>query len=73
MRDPARIRPLLDRLAVAWERYRDMRLGQLVYAAANQLKHSDCFYVEDEPLVARIEAMADDSDRFHADKAGALE
>ena len=30
MRDPKRIRPFLDKLAEAWEKYPDLRFGQLV-------------------------------------------
>ncbi len=30
MRDPKRIRPFLDKLAEGWEKYPDLRFGQLV-------------------------------------------
>ena len=30
MRDPKRIRPFLEKLAEGWERYPDLRFGQLV-------------------------------------------
>lgn len=30
MRDPARIRPFLDKLAAKWEKYPDLRFGQLI-------------------------------------------
>lgn len=52
MRDPARIRPLLERLAAAWERYPDLRLGQIV---SNASPDRDSFNIEDEALLRVIE------------------
>ena len=54
MRDKDRIRPICERLAVAWERFPDMRLGQLIcnaYAGVTK----DPFFVEDDVLIEMIE------------------
>lgn len=58
MRDPARIPAILDRLRKVWEAHPDLRLGQLVVNAGAQLPHIDPFYIEDEPLITRLEALA---------------
>ena len=51
MRDPDRIPVILERLQKVWEKYPDLRFGQLVL---NVLRN-DFYYVEDEELVSRIE------------------
>ena len=51
MRDPDRISVILERLQKVWEKYPDLRFGQLVL---NVLRN-DFYYVEDEELVSRIE------------------
>lgn len=56
MRDINRIRPLLERLAVAWERCPDLRLGQLIINASNSPKN-DPFNIEDEGMIQRIERI----------------
>ena len=55
-RPASRIRPLLARLAVAWERWPDWRLGQVIANAAGHLERDE-FYVEDEAMLAAIELM----------------
>lgn len=52
MRDPKRIRPLLERLALVWLAYPDLRLGQIVGNAFN-----DAYHVEDEALIGAIERI----------------
>lgn len=49
MRDPARIRPLLDKLATLWEQHPDWRFGQLVHIirASHSMDAADIFYIED--------------------------
>lgn len=54
MRDKDRIRPICERLATAWERFPDMRLGQLICNAYNGVMR-DPFYIEDEKLIEMIE------------------
>jgi len=54
MRDKDRIRPICERLATAWERFPDMRLGQLICNAYNGVA-KDPFYIEDEKLIEMIE------------------
>ena len=50
MRDPERIPKVLEVVRRYWEKYPDLRLGQLV---ANM--SSSPYYLEDEDLVRRLE------------------
>lgn len=52
MRDPARIRPLLDELEKLWLKHPDMRLGQLIVNVTPAVR--DLFFVEDERLLEAI-------------------
>lgn len=52
MRNPERIRPLCERLAEAWEKLPDLRLGQLL---VDSLNGKDPFYIEDEDLIRMLE------------------
>lgn len=52
MRNPKRIRPLCDRLAEAWEKLPDLRLGQLI---VDSIGGKDPFYIEDEDLIRMLE------------------
>lgn len=51
MRDPKRIRPLLNELAILWEKNPDLRLGQLLYSLSVD---TDVFYMEDDVLLQKI-------------------
>lgn len=55
MRNPNRIRPLLDALAAAWEKCPDLRLGQLIENATFEGTNAPLFYIEDEALIKLIE------------------
>lgn len=66
MRNPERIRPLCDRLAEAWEKLPDLRLGQLL---VDSLNGKDPFYTEDEDLIRMIERFVRES----AEKKGGKE
>lgn len=50
MRDPKRIPEVLEAVRHAWEKYPDLRLGQLLSCAAT----GDPFYLEDDVLVAQL-------------------
>lgn len=52
MRDINRIEPLLTRLQKVWEKYPDLRLGQLIL---NVEKDPKVYYMEDEDLINLIE------------------
>jgi hypothetical protein len=52
MRDPQRIPRLIERLQTHWERYPDLRLGQLLMNLAHP---NDLFTIEDEVLEARLD------------------
>ena len=49
MRDPKRIDGVLAAVKNLWEKYPDMRLGQLIWGIAGR----DPFYMEDDELVKR--------------------
>jgi len=53
MRDPSRIRPLLDRLTTIWEKYPDLRLGQLILDVPRE--PSVIYNMEDGKLLKEIE------------------
>lgn len=55
-RDPDRIPMVLWQLEQLWERYPDLRLGQLI---SNALQ-IDIYHVEDADLVRRMYAFYDD-------------
>lgn len=57
MRDPKRIRGLINRLATAWEVVPHLRLGQLLHIIFENMREEgqDPFYVEDEAMIAYIE------------------
>ena len=49
MRDPNRIPVILDEIRKVWEKYPDLRLGQLI-----SNPYPDPFFVEDERLVETL-------------------
>lgn len=58
MRDKHRIEPFLVELGELWEKYPDLRFGQLVMnlqAIAN--KDSDLFYMEDGQILEAIRSF----------------
>lgn len=58
MRDPNRIDPMLQAIAEAWKQCPDLRLGQLIVNAVNPgCPAPEVFYMEDDELVRRIEAL----------------
>lgn len=58
MRSPTRIDPILARLRELWLQYPDQRLGQLLVILANPASPApEVFHLEDEALLARIEAV----------------
>ena len=52
MRDPERIKSILNRLQAVWEKYPDFRLGQLIL---NVLQDPLLYYIEDDKLIEAIE------------------
>lgn len=63
MRDPKRIKRILEKLELVWDKRPDMRLGQLIHNYTG-VKY-DIFYMEDDVLesaldqVIREDALAD--------------
>ena len=58
MRDPKRIPALTKRLARAWGRLPDIRLGQLLVAAGGGFDY--LLSVEDEELIKAVETLEKD-------------
>ena len=60
MRNPNRIKEVCNRLAAAWEKYPDWRLGQLLSNAEDRYRQENntyfpLFYIEDEEMISYIE------------------
>lgn len=53
MRDVNRIQPFCDEFAKLWEKYPDLRFGQIMCNAGNILFNfgKDIFYMEDDELL----------------------
>ena len=54
MRNPKRITEILDRLQKVWEKYPDLRLGQLIN---NIYWNFDIYHIEDEQFINAIEGF----------------
>ena len=54
MRDKERIWPILTELAAIWNRYPDLRLGQLI---GNVAEGTALYYAEDDDLIAQLKAF----------------
>jgi len=52
MRDPNRIPDMLNRLQTIWEKYPDLRLGQLI---TNVFRGEGLYYLEDDTFINAIE------------------
>ena len=61
MRDPKRIRRILDKIGEYWEEYPDLRLGQILVNFAPLQFKSDIFYWEDEDLEKTLDIRLDNS------------
>lgn len=54
MRDPKRIDKIMKRLTKVWKKYPDLRLVQLIL---NVVSDPTAYYMEDEELIKRVEAL----------------
>ena len=52
MRDPKRIKKILSRIEKIWEKYPNLRLGQLII---NSIPEGLLYYEEDEKVIEEIE------------------
>ena len=60
MRDRKRIEPFLTELGELWEKYPDLRFGQLVTnLQATISKNSDTFYTEDDQMLKAIRSFGE--------------
>lgn len=55
MRDPKRISKVLNSIKSQWEKFPDMRLGQLIMNAVNN--PTMLYYIEDDKLIECINAL----------------
>jgi uncharacterized protein YihD (DUF1040 family) len=53
MRDKNRIAPLLKRLQDLWEKFPDLRLGQMITSLAS--KSDNIYFMEDEEIITSLE------------------
>jgi uncharacterized protein YihD (DUF1040 family) len=54
MRDPERIKPLLQKLEALWQRHPDMRLCQLLVGLSESATWNGFWNVEDDKILARL-------------------
>lgn len=60
MRDPKRIKPILNKLEEYWIKNPDLRLGQIIANCVREYDgrlNCDPFYIEDEDLIAGLEKL----------------
>jgi len=64
MRDPERIKPMLELIELAWKEKPDLRLCQLLAVAANRAgwSHDDLFHLEDDKLKKGLNKMAQETE-----------
>jgi uncharacterized protein YihD (DUF1040 family) len=58
MKDPKRIKPMMEIIRGIWEQNPDLRLGQLIENACPEIKTIGSFYIEDEHLLKGLKAYA---------------
>lgn len=59
-RDPKRIEPMLAKIEELWKKTPQLRLGQFL---GNCVSDIQLFYIEDEDLLTRLEAMYREADK----------
>lgn len=57
MRDPGRIKPILDRLEKVWSAHPDLRLSQLIMNLESDERVYRLYSLEDDDLVNNLEAF----------------
>lgn len=57
MRDPERIPIMLKQIKSMWEKYPDMRLGQLILNSIPPSSKIDLYYLEDDALSKCLEIL----------------
>ena len=68
MRDKYRIEPFLTEFGKLWEKYSDLRFGQLVMnLQATISKNSDSFYTEDDQMLQAIYSLEREEDESGRD------
>lgn len=66
MRDPKRIDKILEEIRVLWNKYPDLRLGQIIYMCMDKTIVSDSFidvfYFEDDLLLKGLSQITEDNE-----------
>ena len=52
MRDPKRIDEIINKIKDIWNKYPDLRLGQLILC---NVREEDLFYIDDNELLRRLD------------------
>lgn len=60
MRNPERIKPFLEQIEVIWNRYPDMRFGQLISNIFSISGNPSFFYREDNEFMDIMEGVIQD-------------
>ncbi len=55
MRDPQRIKQVLDTIEKIWVKHPDLRLGQLIQNLVSSKNANYIYYMEDEELIKRLQ------------------
>jgi uncharacterized protein YihD (DUF1040 family) len=60
MRDPNRIPEVINTLQTVWNKFPDLRLGQLIQIALNNAKYNnnDPFYAEDDLMLKGLKKLS---------------
>lgn len=62
MRDINRIKPFLNKIEEFWKNeFPDLRFGQVIYIIAEELKHDDIFFPEEDEWLEAIQKIIDKS------------
>ncbi len=62
MRDPKRIKPVLEALETYWNKNPDLRLGQIIVNMTRALGRHDPFFVEDDKMLKAIQYFTENEE-----------
>lgn len=55
MRKVTRIPAILEQIEQIWEKYPDLRLGQLIVNVISDSNPTSLYYIEDEDLISKLQ------------------
>ena len=62
MRDPKRIKPVLEALETYWNKNPDLRLGQIIVNMTRAWGRHDPFFVEDDKMLQAIQYFTENEE-----------